>query len=261
MTGLASILLKLIVTPALVTFATLLGRRFGQAVAGWLIAFPWTSAPVSFFLAVDHGLPFASSAARGSIAAVAAECAFALAYARVVRGWPASLIAGSAGYVVAAIAMQFVTLAPVALALLMAALLAATYRLLPPREVRRAARDEAPAWDLPARVVVTTSIVLAITALAPSLGPYGSALAASFPLFASILAVFGERHAGHDAAVDVMRGLVHGLFGFMTFFLVVALALEPMGLIAFGYAALATLAVQATSLAAMRRTYPPNLRP
>ena len=253
MTGFDSTLLKLIVTPALITFATLVGRRFGQAVAGWLIAFPWTSAPVSFFLAVDHGIPFAAAAARGSIAAVAAECAFALSYAWTARGWPISLVVASAAYLVTGLAMQFVALDAILLALLMVALLFLTSRLLPPTSRRAVARAVVPAWDLPARVAITTAIVLSITAVAPALGPYGSAVAASFPLFASILAVFAERHAGHDAALEVMRGLVHGLFGFTTFFVLIAITLEPVGLLAFVIAAAATLVVQAGSLAVLRR--------
>ena len=248
-----STLLKLIVTPALITFATLVGRRFGQAIAGWLIAFPWTSAPVSFFLALDHGAEFASAAARGSIAAVAAECVFALAYAHARRGWPLSLAIASVSYVAAALVMQFVPLDPIPLAALMAVLLLVTSRLLPRGARQQREAETPPAWDLPARVVVTTSIVLVITAVAPALGPYGSAVAASYPLFASILAVFAERHAGHDAAIDVMRGLVTGLFGFMTFFLVIAVGLEPLGLIAFIAAAGMTVLVQATSLTVLRR--------
>jgi len=247
LTGLESTLLKLVVTPALITFATLVGRRFGQAIAGWLIAFPWTSAPVSFFLALDHGVAFAAAAARGSIAAVAAECVFALSYAHVRRGWPLSLSVASVSYVVAALVMQFVALDPLPLAALMAAL------LLPSGAARVHVREIPPAWDLPARVAVTTSIVLIITTVAPALGPYGSAAAASFPLFASILAAFAERHSGHTAAIDVIRGLVAGLFGFTTFFLVIAELLPPLGLIVFVIAAVATLLVQATSLAMLRR--------
>jgi len=253
LTGLESTLLKLVVTPTLITFATLVGRRFGQAIAGWLIAFPWTSAPVSFFLALDHGVAFAAAAARGSIAAVAAECVFALSYAHVRRGWPLSLSVASVSYVVAALVMQFVALDPIPLAALMAALLLITSRLLPSGAARVHVREIPPAWDLPARVAVTTSIVLIITTVAPALGPYGSAVAASFPLFASILAAFAERHSGHTAAIDVIRGLVAGLFGFTTFFLVIAELLPPLGLIAFVIAAVATLLVQATSLAMLRR--------
>lgn len=253
MSGLSSILLKLIVTPALITIATILGRRFGQSVAGWLIGFPWTSAPVSFFLAVDHGVPFAAAAARGSIASVAAECAFALTYAWVGRGWPTSVGAATVSFIAAGLVMQFVVIDTLVLALLMAVLLLITSRSLPRLERPQIRSVAVPAWDLPARVLVATSIVLLITTIAPSLGPYGSAVAASFPLFASILAIFAEKNIGHAAAVDVMRGLLAGLFGYMTFFVVIAVALEPLGFISFVIAAIATLLVQAASLAMLRR--------
>ena len=208
---------------------------------------------MSFFLAVDHGIPFAAAAARGSIAAIAAECAFALAYAWTARGWPFALGLGTLAYAAAGLAMQFVELSPLVLAALMAALLLTTLRVLPAGERRVVASPRPPAWDLPVRVVLTTAIVLVITSVAPTLGPYGSALVATFPLFASVLAVFAERHAGHASAVEVLRGLVNGLFGFMAFFVVVALALDPFGFIAFGLAVAVVIAVQSVALVALRR--------
>ena len=208
---------------------------------------------MSFFLAVDHGIPFASAAARGSIAAIAAECAFALAYAWTRRGWPFALAVGTLAYAAAGLAMQLVVIAPLALAALMAGLLLLTLRLLPARERRVVASPRPPGWDLPVRVVLTTAIVLVITSVAPTLGPYGSALVATFPLFASVLAVFAERHQGHASAVEVLRGLVNGLFGFMAFFVVVALALEPLGFIAFAIAVAVVIAVQSVALVALRR--------
>ena len=208
---------------------------------------------MSFFLAVDHGIPFAAAAARGSIAAIAAECAFALAYAWTQRGWPLAFGLGTLAYAAAALVMQFVVIDPLLLAALMAALLLVTLRLLPARERRAAPSPRPPAWDLPVRVVVTTAIVLVITSVAPTLGPYGSAMLATFPLFASVLAVFAERHQGHASAVEVLRGLVNGLFGFTAFFVVVALALEPLGFIAFGIAVAVVLVVQSLALAALRR--------
>ncbi len=249
-----TLLPKLVLTPALITFATLVGRRFGQSISGWLIAFPFTSAPVSLFLALDHGLPFATAAARGSIAIVVAECAYAVTYARVERGWPVALAASSVAYAVAAFAMGWIELTPVVLAVLMAGVLLVSRRLIPRRERVAGSSRAAPAWDLPVRIVVTTGLVLGITFAAPALGPYGSAIVASFPLYASVLAVFAERHAGHAAAVDVMRGLVTGLFGFTAFFLVIALALETLGtLTTFVLAAMTVLVVQGIALAVLRR--------
>ncbi len=249
-----TLLPKLVLTPALIAFATLLGRRYGQAIAGWLIAFPWTSAPVSFFLALDHGLPFAAAAAHGSVASVASGSAYALVFARVDRGWRWSLVAASAAYAVVAVLMQFATIAVVPLALGMGGTLLVARRLLPPASRRVAAAGVVPPWDLAARVSIATGLVLTITFVAPLLGPYGSAALATFPLFASILGVFAERHGGHGTAVEVMRGLVTGLFGFIAFFVVVDLALEPVGVAAtYALAVVTVVAVQAVALTVLRR--------
>lgn len=249
-----TLLPKLVFTPALITFATLVGRRFGQSIAGWLIAFPFNSAPVSIFLAIDHGERFAADAARGSIASVAGGCAYAVVFARVGRGWPVALVSASAAYLAVAGAMRLVTLDAIPLAILMCAALLAARWLIPAPGDRAAVLRVTPRWDLPARIVVATSLVVGITIFAPTLGAYGSAIAASFPVFASILGVFEERTEGHAAAVAVMRGLVSGLFGFIAFFVVVALAIETLHVaFTFALATLAVLAVQGVALALLRR--------
>ena len=212
---------------------------------------------MSFFLALDHGLPFAAAAAHGSVASVASGSAYAVVFARVERGWPAALAAASATYVVFALLMQAAAVPLVALGIAMAVVLLVARRLIPVGPRSAAAPPVLPPWDLAARVSIATSLVLAITYVAPLLGPYGSAATATFPLFASILGVFAERHIGHAAAVEVMRGLVTGLFGFTAFFVVVGLALEPLGVAAtYTIAAATVLAVQAAALAVLRRAPP-----
>src|SRR5256714_1838962 len=73
--------LKLVLTPALIAVATLVGRRFGPSISGWLVGLPFTSGPVSLFLALEQGTGFAAAAAAGSIGGVAAPAGFAGAYA------------------------------------------------------------------------------------------------------------------------------------------------------------------------------------
>lgn len=231
-----------------------MGRRFGQSIAGWLIAFPLNSAPVSLFLAIDHGERFAADAALGSIASVAGGCAFAVVFARTDRGWPLALALGSAAYLATAAAMRLVTLDALPLAILMAAAVLVARWLLPSPGDRSEGPGVTPRWDLPARIVVATSLVVFITLFAPTLGPYGSAIAASFPVFASILGVFGERTHGHAAAVAVMRGVVPGLFGFIAFFLVVALAVETLHVVlTYALATVAVLVAQGVVLSLLRR--------
>lgn len=113
----------------------------------------------------------------------------------------------------------------------------------------------APRWDLPARMATGTVAVLALTAVAPLLGPRLSGLVTAFPIFASVLAVFAHRQHGAGAAAHVLRGLLFGLFAFATFFLVVALVIERAGVAAaFAGAILAAAAIQGGSLRVLRRS-------
>ncbi len=114
------LLLKLVLTPALIAVASLAGRRWGHAVSGWLVGLPLTSGPVAFFLAIERGPSFAADAALGSLAGAIAEAAFCLAYAFVAprMAWPAALAAASVAFTVVAGALQQppLSLGPIALA-------------------------------------------------------------------------------------------------------------------------------------------------
>ncbi len=248
-----TLLLKLVITPALIGTATLAGRRFGPSFSGWLVGFPFTSAPVSLFLTAEQGAPFAAAAAVGSIGSVVAQAAFAVAYAAARgRGWPAAVAAGTIAF--AALAGAIHALAPGALpaGALATLVLLGSLRLLGERRMVPTA-GVAPRWDLPSRAVVATALVLALTAAAPVLGPLTSGLVSGFPLYATVLSVFAQRVDGPDAAFEVMRGLLAGLFGFAAFFLVIALALVPLGSGAFALATVAVIGTQAVSLALLRR--------
>jgi len=140
-------------------------------------------------------------------------------------------------------------------AVLAAGALLAALRVMPARGVDVDEMAAAPRWDLPARAIVATGLVLTLTGIAPLLGPRASGILSGFPLYATVLAVFAHRAIGSRPAAAVMHGLVAGLFGFASFFIVVATALVPLGpVLAFGLATVAVLCVQAISLTVLRRT-------
>ena len=244
-----TLVLKLTLTPVLIAAASLAGRRWGQAVGGWLVGLPLTSGPVAFFLALDRGAGFAAAVGLGALAGALAEAAFCLAYGwSARRGWPVALGAASAAFALVALGLQraawpLPVLAGVAVVTLLAAL-----RLVPAR-VGTAVSAPPPRWDLPARMVVTTALVVALTELAPVLGPHLSGVLAAFPVYAAILTVFAHR-AGPAPAVEVLRGLLLGLFSFAGFFVVLSGFIERLG-VAGGFAAAlaAALTIQAASLA------------
>ncbi len=253
--------LKLVMTPTVVGTASLAGRRWGPGVGGWLVGLPVTSGPIALYLALDHGPAFGAAAAAGVLAGTIAQAAFCLAYSTLgVRSrWPLALLAGSGAFALAALGAQRLAdqAAPsgAPLSLLLAALAALTLalRLLPTRP-EPALRAEPPGWDLPARLVVATALVLLVTGLAPMLGPRLSGMLGTFPIYGGTLAIFGQRSQGPASAVRALRGLLYGLYGFAGFFFVLATLIQPLGtVLAFASAIAVALALQAASLWLLRR--------
>ena len=251
---------KLVLTPALIAVATLVGRRFGPSISGWLVGLPLTSGPVSLFLAFEQGTAFAAAAAAGSIAGVAASAVFAVAYAAMARrsGWPASLAVASAAFGLAVIALHAMPLEsglPLPLLALYALGVAAALtgiRLIPPPR----SLDEAPSpprWDLPVRMAVATALVVIITSAAPLLGPQLSGLLTTYPVYAGVLAVFAHSQRGGAAATQVVRGLCYGILAFATFFLAIGALVDRAGIPgAFAVAVAGAVLVQALTLTRIR---------
>jgi hypothetical protein len=245
--------LKLVVTPVLIGAASWAGRRWGQAVSGWLVGLPLTSGPIALFVALDQGVGFAAATAAGALAATTAEAAFCLAYAYAARRWtwPLCVAAACVAFSAAAVILSWIRVPVLPTAAIVFATLVIALRAMP-------AGSESPAtppprWDLPLRMLTATLVVVAITGAAPALGPRPSGVLGAFPVYATILTVFGHR-SGASSATRVLRGLLLGLFSFAGFFLVLALLIERAGLaLAFIAAIVTTLAIQAGSLVLVLR--------
>jgi hypothetical protein len=249
------LVLKLVVTPLLIAAATLVARRWGPGVGGWLAGFPLTSAPVSVFLALEQGPDFAARAAVGTLLGLTALAAFCLAYGRAARrvGWAGSAAVGLSvfGACLFVLSAGPVSL-PAAFALVCVAL-GLVAALLPATTTGRS-NVKAPAWDLPLRMAVATAVVLLLTAAARHLGPTLSGLLSPVPVFLLVLAVFAQRSQGPDASIRVLRGGVMGSFAFAVFFLVVGALLGRFGIGAtYVPASLAALAVNGAILGVWRR--------
>ena len=248
------LLLKLLVTPTLIGAASLAGRRWGQGVGGVIVALPLTSGPIAFFLVLEHGAGFAAGAALGSLAGALAQGAFCLGYAALAfrSGWPVAFVGGALAFAAVGAALQALTLplAPLT-AIVMGGLGLAMLRMPRGAEARR---PSPPArWDIPARMVVATTLVLVLTAAAATLGARLSGLLATFPVYAGILAVFAHAQDGPGPATRALRGLLAGLFGFGAFFVVLAALIERVGMVrAFGAALAVTLVLQGAALWVVR---------
>lgn len=251
-----NVALKLVASPLLIWAASLVGRRWGQSVAGWLVGLPLTTGPVIFFLALDYGTDFAARAAVGSLAGTAVQAGFCLAYARVARGcgWPIALIAATIAFVLGAILYDLAAPPPPVLLPIVLTALASALFLLPRSAAEARVATVPPPWDIPARMIIAACLVLGLSSAAPLIGPRLAGLIAAYPVFASVLAVFAHRLEGEAAACRVLRGLLIGLFGFAGFCTVLASALPAIGIAgAFACAGLVTIAVQGCSLRLIRR--------
>lgn len=246
--------IKLIVTPLVVLLASLAARRWGDAVAGWLVGLPLTSAPVSVFLAIEQGPSFAAQAADGSMAGVLSQAAFCLGYAALARrGVTVALAAGTLAYAASAAALLAAALPSAALFAAAIAALTFVLWLLPRRRVMISA-DAVGRWDAALRVTVTTALVVGLTSAAATLGPGASGVAASFPLIGASIAAFAHLSQGAEAGVAVLRGMASALYAFAAFFVIAGLALPRVSLLAaFALATAGGLIAQGATLLMTRR--------
>jgi hypothetical protein len=81
----ALVALKVLLAPGLVALATLVARRHGPALGGWVSALPVIAGPVLLVFVVEHGPDFAQRAARGTLMGLISLSAFIVVYAHVAR--------------------------------------------------------------------------------------------------------------------------------------------------------------------------------
>lgn len=246
---------KLFVTPLLIGAVTLAGRRWGAIVSGLMIGLPLTSGPISLILALEYGPDFAGRSAIGNLAGQISNCVFCLTYIGVARAasWKISSISSVAAFFAATFVLNLFAwqLLPALAALLMVMVWSAC---LLPRH-RRSAQELPPSkWDLPARIVCATALVVLLTAVAQRLGPQLSGLLSPFPAFSLIFAAFTHAQHGVKDASNLLRGVIVGSGGYAAFFTVVG-ALLPSCSVAVTYvvAALAGMALGGATLFLSRR--------
>ena len=215
-------ILKVTMVPILIAVVTLAGRRWGAGIAGLLAGFPVVAGPVVILVAVEQGAEFGAVASIAAMSAIAGLLAFGIAYywASFRWSWPVALACGTAAWLLSAGALASLPSLPhVALAVAALSLILAP-RLLPrglPLPVSGAGLS-----DLPFRMIMGALLTILVTTVAASFGGVWAGLLAVFPVVGLVLAVFIHRAHGPHQVVLMYRGMVHGLYSFATFFLVLA---------------------------------------
>lgn len=256
-TRVTTVLVRVLLAPILIAGASLAGRRWGNSISGWIVGLPLTSGPIALVLALQYGSAFAAQAAFGTMAGALTQGAFSLAYGYTARyaKWPFALGAGCAAFAVATAAFHSLAPAPVFAYGIVVSGLAAVICLLRRREGSAPhSRSTALRFDLPIRMALATAWVFLLTGIAPLLGAEMAGLLSPFPMYGAILTVFAHRQHGSAAAVEVLRGMLYGLFGFGTFFLLEGLLIERTGIaVAFAAAITSALVLQLAALKLLQR--------
>jgi hypothetical protein len=256
----AAVLLKLLITPALIAATTLLARRWGPAAGGAIAGLPLTSAPVSVFLALEQGPAFAAAAAGGTLLGLLSQAALCWTYSAVARrtGWWPSAIAGVAAFLAMTLALRPVSLPVWPRFALVSALLMLTAAAIPAATAAPRA-ERPPRWDVPARMAVATMMVLGLTAVAAWLGPIWTGLLSPFPVFALVLGAFTHRAEGPGAAAALLRGIVLGSLAHAVMFALISSWLVAHGLVwTYAWSALVALGTSPVALAWARRRPAPR---
>jgi len=247
-------LLKLATMPLVIVTATLAGRRYGAAVAGLILGLPIVSGPISVFVAVEQGIAFARMAASGTLLGLIALATYCLSYGFAARrfAWPGALACGLAA-TAAMVWLLDAAAVPAHLVIwLTAGAIAVAIGICPvPGPAIR--RKPPPAWDLPARIAVSTAFMMTVTVFAASIGPTMTGMASTFPVMLSVMAPFTHRVEGQAAVLSLLRGCIEGLVTFALFFQVLALTLGQWPApLAYGFA-LAVTGVAAVAVLALQR--------
>jgi len=195
------------------------------------MGFPLLTGPISLFTALEQGTDFAAHAATTNLVGQVSTCVFCFVYAFVASRYGAWLSA-ACGIVAFLLATVFWSQLPwslagaIALFIIGLTILHQAFPKLP----RRKPATAAPWWELPARMFVAGSFVLAITTVSSQLGAQLSGLIAPFPVFVLILVVFTHLQDGHSAAVAMTKGVLLGSPAFGCFFVAVALGLQSLSI-------------------------------
>jgi hypothetical protein len=240
------LLLKLCLVPALIYAVSLIGRRWGAGVAGWISALPIVAGPILLAIALERGANFAAVSAANTLLAVIACVAFCLAYAwaSARAGVAGSLAAALAAFGLAGALLQAVAIPPwlgYPVVLVLLALAPSAFPRVPAPVLGQAGSTP----DLPFRMLAGALLTLSVTLAAGDLGPRVAGLLAMFPVMGTILTGFTHRASGRASAVVLLRGMVLGYFAFASFCVVLAYGLRawPLGL-AFASAVACALVVQ-----------------
>lgn len=217
MTALIFLGLKMAIAATIVVLTSIIAEKSRPFIAAMVATLPVSAGPALVFLALDHDDLFIAGTLMGAMATNMSTAAYCLAYSAMAQraGTVLSLGAALAAWAIANILLRQVDLS------LLASLAAnvAVYGLAIPlsgryRTNQRAAAPPRAWYAIPVRALAVACLVLAVTTLSWTLGPYYSGVLAAVPLaLSSLIAILHPRIGGPQTAALISNTLV-GLLGF-----------------------------------------------
>ena len=229
--------IKLISVPVFILTISLVARKWGPSVGGVVLGLPLTSGPVLFFLSLEQGSNFAAASALGTLVGLISLSASCIVFSWLSfrLGWLACLIGCCVTYFTFTLILNFVPLSSVLSLVVVVAFLVLLCRIFTSGASGSISRKY-PRWEIPARMIAATGLVLLITGAASILGPRLSGLLTPFPVYATIMGLFILKSEGPDVSALFLRGLVMGCFTNSVFLFLIASFIASLGLAIFGLA-------------------------
>lgn len=225
------LLIKLLLTPCLMLGVSLAARKWGAFWGGLLSGLPLTSGVILTFLAIEQGTQFAHHTALAAIPGLAAVLCTYWVYVSVGKQH-SPLLAGVAaltGFALVSLALTHLNVLMMSLSLLLC-MIAVLIHLTGREYVPQAVIIKKSVWDLPLRILASTSLLLLITALAPLVDATISGVISTIPVIAWPLTLFTHFNYGRNQMLLVVRGNAIGALGVLAFYVVMIVTLHRLHL-------------------------------
>ena len=230
------ILLKILVTVAVILLLVAVAEFASPRLAGVLAGYPIGTAIVLYFYGFEHGVDFASASAVYNLVGMVPTLVFACCYLAVLRKVPdcsplMPTMTALSGYLATGLFLgQFRFSQELALGIVVVAILLAGRLARPKGETPTAPRLPYTAGLICFRAIMAASLVVSITALAGLVGPRWAGLLSAFPLALYPLLLMIHLQYGSSQASAILCYFPVGLWSVLSYSLTVAHTYPAYGL-------------------------------
>lgn len=249
---LGMLLVKMVLTAAVVVTASVVAERSGPLLGGVIISLPISSGPGMFFLALQAEDRFIADSVLYTLAMSAAIAVFLIVYPRLAVRFGAFTSVGGAllvwcgvGYLVQFLPLQLWS----ALGLTLAAFAAAIWIPRPPGLKPPPRPVGISGLELIGRALITGGIIATVVSISALIGPQATGVLMAFPTaFTSIALIMHRRHGGPAAAATLLASTV-GMLSFVAYLVTLYSLTMPLGALPALGAAIGVAAVASTAIA------------